>query len=569
MQKKKNGAAKAKVQKNSNGAAESQQAGTTSVGWHYLAAGLLIAVVAIIVKVAWFGPAHQKHEAEDRANQEHEAESEPKGQNSSHKRLEELPTVKDLDWRVVSENPRIYVRDDFLLDEECEILKKQVSGRLEPAKVVQETENKHDTQMEVRNNRQIWLSYEEERDTPALHHIIKRLHRGSRLPEDDAEALQIGHYGVGQKYELHQDSDPAHDVARPATMIVYLSDTEEGGETLFPREHRGECTRTKRKDKDGNLVDGIKLCCDRDDLLRIKPKKGRAVLFFNHDMTGQKDFGAEHAACPVKRGEKWIAQRWFRYQPYQRLVHPADWRFEGFPGPGLKGLASELRPGNMEPRTLSQKHPSIYLIDDFLSSEEIRQLMELGQRISSFEENGMTRRWTTFEQESGSPELLDMIKRMHRTVLVPEAHSEPLQLGSYKAGEWQPYHVDSADDDSIHRPWTLLVYLTGDGTLGSEGEGATIFLGPQNPCGTLSLAECCALGARHHLELAASGKHTTSAFPLMIPPKAGRAVFFRSLTTSGALDASSTHGSCPAGPAGKWIAQKFFRKYALQGKEPG
>ncbi|OLQ05195.1 putative prolyl 4-hydroxylase 6 [Symbiodinium microadriaticum] len=208
------------------------------------------------------------------------------------------------EWRVVSQFPRIYVQDGFLSEPECEILKQQVAGRLEPAKVVQKADNQYDEQVSVRNNRQIWLNYTQERDDPDVFHLLKRMHRASRIPDDDAEALQIGHYGVGEKYETHQDSDPRNDVARPATLIVYLNDVEDGGETLFPLGNRHDCTMQWRAAADGSSVFGASACCDRSDLLRVSPKKGRAVLFFNHDAAGRKDRMAQHAACPVKQGSK-------------------------------------------------------------------------------------------------------------------------------------------------------------------------------------------------------------------------------------------------------------------------
>eukprot|EP00439_Symbiodinium_sp_Y106_P048077 s1171_g6.t1 len=346
------------------------------------------------------------------------------------KALQQLAAPEGGEWRVVSQFPRIYVQDGFLSEPECEILKQQVAGRLEPAKVVQKADNKFDEQVSVRNNRQIWLNYTQERDDPDVFHLLKRMHRASRIPDDDAEALQIGHYGVGEKYETHQDSDPGNDVARPATLIVYLNDVEDGGETLFPLGNRQDCTMQWRAAADGSSVFGASACCDRSDLLRVSPKKGRAVLFFNHDAAGRKDRMAEHAACPVKQGEKWIAQRWFRYEPYQRLVHPLDLRRHlsspSHMGPrleepewvsGLKHMLQEpewvsglkhmlqvasdsAEEGRKMLYNLSAKRPHFDLIPDVKTSTDI--LREHVEQIRSKVMDGMTMITTTARESERS-----------------------------------------------------------------------------------------------------------------------------------------------------------------------
>ncbi|KAE8767714.1 putative prolyl 4-hydroxylase 3 [Hordeum vulgare] len=51
-------------------------------------------------------------------------------------------------------------------------------------------------------------------------------------PGEHGEGLQVLHYEVGQKYESH-----FHyflDGQRMETILMYLSDVEEGGETIFP-----------------------------------------------------------------------------------------------------------------------------------------------------------------------------------------------------------------------------------------------------------------------------------------------------------------------------------------------
>ncbi|KAI7725198.1 hypothetical protein M8C21_027683, partial [Ambrosia artemisiifolia] len=74
--------------------------------------------------------------------------------------------------------------------------------------------------------------------------IEKRIADFTFLPVEHGEGLQVLHYEVGQKYEPHYDYfqdeyNTQNGGQRMATVLMYLSDVEEGGETVAARLSRG------------------------------------------------------------------------------------------------------------------------------------------------------------------------------------------------------------------------------------------------------------------------------------------------------------------------------------------
>ena len=92
--------------------------------------------------------------------------------------------------------------------------------------------------------------------------------------------LQISKYETGGFYKKHFDSNPPSNT-RPYTVIIYLNDDYEGGETFFP-------------------------------VLNKKYKLNRcdALLFHNQDSSGHVTDKAEHSGELVTKGEKWICTVW-------------------------------------------------------------------------------------------------------------------------------------------------------------------------------------------------------------------------------------------------------------------
>lgn len=125
--------------------------------------------------------------------------------------------------------------------------------------------------------------------------IEARLAQLLNWPVDHGEGLQILRYPVGAQYRPHYDYfDPnepgtpsivARGGQRVGTVVMYLSEPEQGGGTTFPQLG-----------------------------LEVAPKQGHAV-FFSYD-TPSPSSRTLHGGAPVQAGEKWIATKWLRERPY-------------------------------------------------------------------------------------------------------------------------------------------------------------------------------------------------------------------------------------------------------------
>lgn len=118
-------------------------------------------------------------------------------------------------------------------------------------------------------------------------------------------------YRNGAHYDSHMDTfDPKEFGEQPsqrmATVLVYLSDVEEGGETIFKREGKGNA---------GLAVNDYKAC--EPHAFKYRPRKGDALLFFSLTPDLKIDPRSLHGGCPVKRGVKWVATKWVHEKPFR------------------------------------------------------------------------------------------------------------------------------------------------------------------------------------------------------------------------------------------------------------
>ena len=195
--------------------------------------------------------------------------------------------------RALSTDPAITAAEGFLAPDVCDWIMDRAREHMAPAKVVG-AGGLGTVQDQTRTNSlaELGLVY-----TDLVVLLIRdRLSAACGLPVNAMEVPQVFHYAVGQAFRLHEDyllpdgPHKARDLAthgqRAKTLLIYLNDGFEGGETDFP------------------LLD-----------LRFKGAKGEALMFTNVLADGSPDLRMRHAGLPPTAGEKWLFSQWVRDRP--------------------------------------------------------------------------------------------------------------------------------------------------------------------------------------------------------------------------------------------------------------
>ncbi|KAK2827453.1 hypothetical protein Q7C36_018379 [Tachysurus vachellii] len=189
------------------------------------------------------------------------------------------PAKEEEEW----DEPLILRYHDLISLSEIDVLKRLSRTKLSRAKVSDPVTGKL-ISTTLRVSKSAWLSKDE---NPVVARVNQRIADITGLDVDTAEDLQVANYGIGGHYEPHYDSMVANGVPfterRIATVLVYMSDVEVGGSTVFP-----------------------------DIGAALQPKIGSAVIWLNLLKNGEEDTRTLHAACPVFVGSKWVANKWIR-----------------------------------------------------------------------------------------------------------------------------------------------------------------------------------------------------------------------------------------------------------------
>lgn len=206
---------------------------------------------------------------------------------------------------VLDADARIYLYRNFLTDEECDYLRLKAEKRLERSGVVDSNTGGSEVS-DIRTSDGMFFSRAEDRVIEA---VERRVAQWSLTPVHNGEGLQVLRYRDGQKYDSHWDwffdsVNTENGGNRWATVLMYLADVEEGGETVF-----------NKLPAPGGENPTLSECARYN--LAVKPRKGDALLFHSMTPHGQLEERSMHGACPVIKGEKWSMTKWIHAGQYR------------------------------------------------------------------------------------------------------------------------------------------------------------------------------------------------------------------------------------------------------------
>jgi prolyl 4-hydroxylase len=192
--------------------------------------------------------------------------------------------LRPIETRRLSEAPHVAAAGGFMTEAECLYLRNEGEPDLKTSAVVDPATGRMVPHPVRTADSAMFGVYAEDLVVNALNRRIAAL-SGTRL--DQGEPLQLLRYRPGGEYKPHMDALPAEPNQRVLTVLVYLSDDYEGGETSFP--HTG---------------------------LTFRGRTGDALLFRNAGADGRPDPLSLHAGLPVTGGTKYLASRWIRAEGF-------------------------------------------------------------------------------------------------------------------------------------------------------------------------------------------------------------------------------------------------------------
>ncbi|KAI9165516.1 hypothetical protein LWI28_015489 [Acer negundo] len=210
--------------------------------------------------------------------------------------------ITTIPFQVLSWRPRALYFPNFATAEQCESIINMAKPSLKPSTLALRKGETTESTQGIRTSSGMFISASED-DTGTLDILEEKIARATMLPRINGEAFNVLHYEIGQRYNAHYDAFNPDEYGpqksqRVASFLLYLSNVEEGGETMFPLEN-------------GVITDesyDFQKCIG----LKVKPRQGDGLLFYSLLSNGTIDPTSMHGSCPVIVGDKWVATKWIR-----------------------------------------------------------------------------------------------------------------------------------------------------------------------------------------------------------------------------------------------------------------
>ena len=179
-------------------------------------------------------------------------------------------------------------------------------------------------------------------------------------------------------------------------------------------------------------------------------------------------------------------------------------------------------------KKLIHENPPIYTIEDFLSPNECKYIIQMSEKkvktslvVDTITGAGVPHPSRTSQSYYHGYDIKWLVSRVHRLTGVPQQSQEPTQVARYTSGQFYQSHLDALDKigDDGQRIGTVLMYLND-----VKSGGATFF----------------------------------NELNLRVQPKQGMAVVFFPAKMDGTIDSKALHTAENASDL-KWVSQVWLR----------
>jgi len=202
-------------------------------------------------------------------------------------------SIGNYEMEIIHHDPKIYTIQGVISIEECKYFKEISMDFMKRSTVsaIDHNANKIGSIDKRRTSSNCWVKHDHSETTQL---VVNRISELVKMPVKNAESFQVLHYQEKEEYQAHLDAfDKETELGkaflgnsgqRVLTVLGYLNNVDEGGETHFPN------------------IDKT-----------VIPEEGKIVVFeVCHQDTDMPHKNALHGACPVISGEKWAFNLWYR-----------------------------------------------------------------------------------------------------------------------------------------------------------------------------------------------------------------------------------------------------------------